>query len=183
MLKGRKGKASLDVALPSILSELTQRLTRQEDIIESQRFRAFYERQFRGKAKPFLDGEGKIYPNYELGIRLKMLGINIGVAAKSAEIEVHLLLAAYQSTEGQELAKKVRRELDDEFKNLQGQVCEVIRRALHNEDPHVNLAAANLWFKVEKEQKVSLVVTAEDVIAGLLEKRQDFEPNGVLEDD
>ena len=176
-------KADLTLNLPSVLSELTQRLTRQEDIIESQRFRAFYERSFRGKPKQFLDNEGKMFPNFELGIRLKMLGINIGVAAKTSEVEPYLLIAAYQSPEGQELAKKVRRELDDEFKNLQGQVCEVIRKALHSEDPHVYLAAANLWFKVEKEQKVSLVVTAEDVIAGLLEKRQDFELQGRLEDD
>jgi hypothetical protein len=180
----KKKALSTDLTAPSILQDLTSRLVRQEDIIESQRFRAFYERTFRGKPKTFLDSEGQIYPNFELGIRLKMLGLNIGVAARSAEVEPYLLIAAYQSPEGQALAAKVRKELDDEFKNLQGQVCEVVRKALHNEDPHVNLAAANLWFKVEKEQKVNLVVTAEDVIQGLLQKRTEIEQDsqGFIDD-
>jgi len=72
----------------------------------------------------------------------------------------------------QEYLRKVYEELDQEFQYLYKEVIDTIRDGLGHPDHQIKLAAASLWLRTNKQQKVSLEITAEDVIAKLLNREE-----------
>lgn len=161
------------------LKEIDKALTvsvnaRMYNLIEAQEQKYRLQRREWIATRPFyLTEEGVLSPRYEYAIRLKMIGWSTVAAAKEARTTGKKLMEAYTSKEGVDLQRKVRGELDNEFKNLQILVLRAVEKGLKSEEPQVFLGAANLWFKAERETKLKIELTAEDIIKDLLEKRRE----------
>lgn len=111
-------------------------------------------------------------PGIELAIRLKCLGLDVRRVSRLTNIAPGRILREMIKPEGQAIIEQVRRELDQEFKFLHKKVLGVISNALDSSDANTALSAANLWLKVEKENKIKIELSAEDIIQQLFEQRK-----------
>lgn len=160
---------------PALIDDLTARIARTDDVLREQMLRAYHGRELPEvdpRDEKWLEPDGKLKVRYELGIRLKMMGVTFQVAATQSKTDITALTRAYMSKPGMDVQEKVRKELDNEFKNLQGLVVGAVAKGLQSDEPQAYLGAANLWFKVEKENKLTINLTAEDIIQKLLDQRK-----------
>lgn len=55
------------------------------------------------------------------------------------------------SEEGKKLSKMIEEELDEELRNLQDDIIDVLRSALNSPELSINLSAVNIWMKFMKK--------------------------------
>jgi hypothetical protein len=152
---------------PSLLDDLQERFAIQNKLVEEQLAKF----SPTGNLSRIFQKDGSLKPNVELGIRLKLSGLDHHIAGKAADVEPDLILKALQTEPGKKLQERFRTEMETDFKNLQSLVVQSIEKCLRSADPQVSLGAANLWLRTEKEARLKVEFTAEDVIKDLLEKR------------
>lgn len=111
----------------------------------------------------------RVSPKQEQALRLYALGkysleefrIALGVGAARATQIIN-------SAAGQSVIANVRGELEHRFQSQFEEVINVLDLGLKHPEPSVALAAANLWLKHNRGTKVEVKVTAEDLVAKIM---------------
>lgn len=109
----------------------------------------------------------------ELGMRLFAAGMTLKEAARTAgtkPIRIRKLLA---TDYGKETLQHIRLELDEEFKNLYGEAIKTLREGLLSGDQRIRMDAADKYLKYARDLKVSLVLSAEDLIRAIRDGKVD----------
>jgi hypothetical protein len=107
---------------------------------------------------------GRARTKVELGFRFFAAGLTIPMASKAAKCSCTAVKKMLDSEQGRELLKNIRLELDEEFKNLYRISIQVLRESMSSVDPKTRLDAANTLFRYQKEMKISVELTAEDLV-------------------
>lgn len=119
----------------------------------------------------------KLSSKGKMAVRLHAVGYSIqeiSAITKLSQSHIRKLIAMPES---QAYLEHVLGELEQEFRLLYGKVVQALRECLMSDDGQLRIAAANLWLRTTKEQRVKVTVTAEDVIRKLYET-----PQQLLED-
>jgi len=130
-----------------------------------------------GLALKLTDGKAKkpLSPKVATAIRLYATGrYTIEEAAKACRMSHDRLSVALSDPRGQEIMRRVQAELDHRMQGLYEKVINTLEEGLDHPDASVALAAANLWLRTTKGQKVEVNLTAEDVVQRIM--------NGTWED-
>jgi hypothetical protein len=105
----------------------------------------------------------------ELGLRFFAAGLNIPTAAGVAKCSAQAVRNLLNSERGRELLRNIRLELDEEFKSLYRASIQVLRDNLSHADPGIAQKAADTVLKYQKEMKITVEMTAEDLVKAILE--------------
>ncbi len=105
-------------------------------------------------------------PRYELAIRMYHTGAGSQAeVASRCKISLSHFNSILRSDQGQLIANRVKAELDTEFQALYKKVITVLNGGLESADDNIAIAAANLWLRTNKGNKVIYGVTTEDVLS------------------
>lgn len=117
-----------------------------------------------------LPREIKVTPKYELGIRAFASGSvkSQAAAAALAGINETRFGIVLNSPEGQKVVARVRGELDFKYQALYTKFIRVVEDAMDHPEPAVALAGANLFAKTQIGTKHNVVLSAEDVVASIM---------------
>ena len=109
---------------------------------------------------------------HKLAIRLVAGGLSRSEAAQAAQISLSRLNVVMMTSPARSYLNQCLQELDEEFQMQFRKVVSTIEEALACGDMNLRLAAAALWLKTNRTQKVQVEITAEDVVQKLLKEEQ-----------
>ena len=109
---------------------------------------------------------------HKLAIRLVAGGLSRSEAAQAAKISLSRLNVVMMTSPARSYLNQCLQELDEEFQMQFRKVVSTIEEALACGDMNLRLAAAALWLKTNRTQKVQVEITAEDVVQKLLKEEQ-----------
>jgi len=109
---------------------------------------------------------------HKLAIRLVAGGLSRSEAAQAAQISLSRLNVVMMTSPAWSYLNQCLQELDEEFQMQFRKVVSTIEEALACGDMSLRLAAAALWLKTNRTQKVQVEITAEDVVQKLLKEEQ-----------
>ena len=109
---------------------------------------------------------------HKLAIRLVAGGLSRSEAAQAAQISLSRLNVVMMTSPARSYLNQCLQELDEEFQMQFRKVVSTIEEALACGDMNLRLAAAALWLKTNRAQKVQVEITAEDVVQKLLKEEQ-----------
>ena len=109
---------------------------------------------------------------HKLAIRLVAGGLSRSEAAQAAKISLSRLNVVMMTSPARSYLNQCLQELDEEFQMQFRKVVSTIEEALACGDMSLRLAAAALWLKTNRAQKVQVEITAEDVVQKLLKEEQ-----------
>jgi hypothetical protein len=112
----------------------------------------------------------KLDTRAELGLRLFASGTRLSDAAKIAGTRPQKIRKLLETDQGKDTLKKIRLELDEEFKSLYRDSIEVLRQGLKSPDPQIKHKAADTFLKYAKEINLNVVLTAEDLVRVIKQK-------------
>jgi hypothetical protein len=115
---------------------------------------------------------------YALGWTVKDITENPEISTLSAKRIRDLI----NSVAGQNYLAELDKRLDDEFLRLKGKYVSTLRECLDSADPKIRLAAASLYQR-RLGEKVSVSVSAEDEISGMMKNHSPTNPTGVAGED
>ena len=108
----------------------------------------------------------------KLAIRLVAGGLSRSEAAQAAQISLSRLNVVMMTSPARSYLNQCLQEFDEEFQMQFRKVVSTIEEALACGDMNLRLAAAALWLKTNRTQKVQVEITAEDVVQKLLKEEQ-----------
>jgi len=104
----------------------------------------------------------------EYAARLFASGMFLEAAAEKAGISERRLRDFLHTDTGKEVVRGVHEELDEEFKALYFDTVQELRLLIHDAKPEIRTSAINTFLRYAKELRVTLDITAEDLVQKIM---------------